>query len=224
MRNVIKNNVIDILLKNDNTFNNFKNITVYVKNSNNDVLNLLIIYIKGDKNKRDRVIHAERGAVNGNYINLVNGNIQEFDNKNHKNIDILFFDNYTFDLSKYYDVDISTTPSVNSLFLRELIQIKDKKQNEIAKIFNMLLTPLLSIVLSVFSAILILNQDFSRAENNKKLLKIYLLCIIDFMIFLYSMDAFERNKNGIYGATTSLILPCIYVIIECKRFSIKKCK
>lgn len=209
----MKSSIANILLSNSNNFNNFKNITIYSKEINNNILKSVIIYIteEGDgKRVYNKAIYAKYGIIVGNYITLLNGNIQEFNIYDNKNLKLLFFNKYTIDISQYYNLNFEKRFDENLMFLDELLKIKNKNQKIISEIINRILNPLISIVLAIFSSILVLNLNFTRAENNKQLFIIYLLCIIDLSLFLYSFKILDKNINGIYITILSFIIPLFY--------------
>ncbi len=218
----LRNSITNILLNKTNSFNNFDNITIFSKKSNGNTLYSLLIYIKDPDGKIDKILYAKNGILNGNYITLLDGNLQEFKTDNKKDLKLLFFEKYTIDISKYYNInDIKNSIDEDTMFLSELLKIKDKNQKIKAEILERITNPFISIVLVLFSSILVLNLNFSRMENNKELFKIYLLNIADFSLFLYSFKILKNNINGIYITLCSFIIPflwCWFFLIYKKVF------
>lgn len=215
----LKNSVTNILLNNSNNFNNFDNITLYTKNIvENNILNSLTIYIKDKEKTTDKILHAKRGILDGNYITLFNGELQEFNRENSKDVRFIFFEKYVIDISQYYNLnDIKGNIDEDSMFLQDLFKIKDKNQEIVAEIIERFANPLVSIVLTVFSAVLVLHLNFSRMENNKQLFGIYLICMVDLALFLYSMKALKEHMAGIYVTILSFLFPMLWSVVVLKR-------
>jgi lipopolysaccharide export LptBFGC system permease protein LptF len=210
----MKNSITNVLLRNDDSFNNFKNITIYTKDVNNDILSSLVIYIKGDKGEQDRIIHAERGIINGDNILLTNGNIQESGSDNGDHIKILFFKKYALNITEYYGLDTGGKFSEKLMYLHELAEIKNKSQKTKAEITKRVIIPLFSIVLAILSVTLMLNINFTRMENGRRLFKNYLICIVVFSTFFYSLDILERSIHGAVVMVLLLVFSITYSFIK----------
>ncbi len=207
----LKNSITNILLNKTNSFNNFDNITIFSEKSNNNILYSLLIYIKDSDGKIDKILYAKNGILNGNYITLIDGNLQEFKTDSKKDLKLLYFKKYTINISEYYNInDIKDNIDEDTMFLSELLKIKNKNQKIKTEIIKRITNPFISIILVIFSSVLVLNLNFSRMENNKELFKIYLLNIADFALFLYSFKILKNNTHGIYITICSFVIPIFW--------------
>lgn len=215
IRVYIKNSITNILLNKTNNFNNFNNITIFSEKSENNTLYSLLIYIKDFDGKIDKILYAKKGILNGNLITLLNGNLQQFSLKNKKDLKFLFFDKYTIDISEYYNIDdIKNNFDEDTMFLNELLRIENKNQEIIAEIIERLTNPFISVILIIFSSVLVLNLNFSRMENNRELFKIYLLNIADLAVFLYSFKILKNDMIGIYLTLGSFAIPLLWCWVK----------
>lgn len=204
----MRNDAVKVLLNNTN-FNSFQNITLYAKEKNNDILYSVFLYIKSnEKTNYDNIIYASSGKIVGTNIIFYNGNIQEF-KKNESSLKTIFFDKYTIDISKYYDIDDAKVFDYDLMSLKELFQIKNNKIVN-AEIANRLLSPILSITLSILACMLILNIKFSRNENNKSIIFIYSACIVVFALYLFFIKSAKNNNSYIYLCVLLLFSPAFY--------------
>lgn len=211
----MKNNIINVLLNNDN-FNRLNNITLYVKEKQDDSLNNLLIYIENKKENKIQMIYAKKGIVQDNIIKLVNGNIQEFFYTNQSAQTTMFFNEYTVDLFKYYNINKNDFKekkfSFSSLNIIELLFFYDKNNKEyLYELHQRIINGLICLSVGLLSAFLIINANFSRTNNNKDLLQNFIINISIFLIVLYTLKLAKNNINIIYLSYLFIFIPILYV-------------
>lgn len=208
----MKNDAVKVLLNNTN-FNTFENITIYAKENKNNILNSIFLYIKSkDGTETNKIIYAQTGKITNTYITLNNGNLQEFTDKNNNTLQTVYFDKYTVNIAEYYNIHEKEKIDFDLMTLSELYKIKDTNDKIMAEIANRILTPLLSLSLSILACLLILNTNFSRSDDNKNIVKSYTICLISFALYLFFIKASQKNNIYIYICFMLLFTPLLYVL------------
>lgn len=212
IKDSMKNDAVKVLLNNTN-FNTFQNITIYAKEDKNNILNSIFLYIKStDKENPDRIIYAQQGKIINTHIVLTNGNLQEFNNNN--TLKTIYFDKYTLDISEYYNTNKNKNIDFDLMSLKELYKIKHTDSKVVAEIANRILTPILSLTLSILACLLILNTSFSRNDDNKSMIRAYTLCLTNFALYLFFIKASQKNNIYIYISCLLLFSPLYYTIFN----------
>jgi lipopolysaccharide export LptBFGC system permease protein LptF len=193
MKEIMKNDIVNLMFKNGN-FDSIKNITFYANTNEQQKLENLMLYIKSaDGEKKDRLIYSKTAEINGIYITLHDGNIQEFKPEDKNENSALFFKEYSLNLGDYYKMDAKKEDSrdMDVLNIFELFKLRKNKEinNEIIR---RIINSIIGLFLSILACCLILNKKFSRMESELEIAKIYSICALLFIIFVYLV------KNNIY--------------------------
>jgi lipopolysaccharide export LptBFGC system permease protein LptF len=186
MKEVMKNDLINLMFKN-NRFDNIKNITFYANTNSQQELENLMLYIKStDSKEKDKMIYSKTAEINGVYITLHDGNIQEFSPLNREENSIIFFEKYNLNFGDYYNIDAkdNSAADMDALNIFELFNLKNNKKVA-SEIVKRMISPTIGLFLSVLASCLILNKKFSRMESEIETARIYLLCTLLFMVFTY---------------------------------------
>jgi heme/copper-type cytochrome/quinol oxidase subunit 4 len=196
MKEFMKNDLINLAFKN-NDFNRIDNITFYANAGSSEELKGLIMYIKSiEKGKKDKIVYSQRARVNGNYIMLRDGNIQEFDPNNRAEGNTIFFEKYNLRLDDYYNLNVQERNNffdADFLNIIELLRTKNRDRKTNALVVRQLLNPLISIFLSMLAFGLIFSGEFSRMENEFNMVKTYFFCTVGLAIFLYLFSKLEKK-------------------------------
>jgi lipopolysaccharide export system permease protein len=201
IREEIKNNYSSIMLE-KNSFNELRNITIYVKNKD-DRGNLFGILIYDnqdlvDAKKKHTLIYAKTGIINKNALKLSQGNIQKFFNINNQIPEFLYFDTYNMNLSEYNVRKINFVLKLSDMYLNELYHIYKKgdkfftKKQILAEINYRLTAPLFSIILTLIGSSFILYGGFNRMGKNKNIVNSSVSVIL---FFLFSMYLYKLADN-----------------------------
>jgi lipopolysaccharide export LptBFGC system permease protein LptF len=207
MKEIMKNDIVNLMFKNGN-FDSIKNITFYANTDEQQKLKNLILYIKSaDGDKKDRLIYSKTAEINGVYITLHDGNIQEFKSENKSENSVLFFKEYSLNLGDYYETDTQKNDGWNmdALNIFELLKLKKNKKinNEIVR---RIINSIIGLFLSILACCLILNKKFSRIESELEIAKIYSICALLFVIFTYLV------KNNIHYKLLLLYIAVLFIL------------
>ena len=205
----IRNNMVNVLLNNTN-FNNFQNITFYAKERDGNSLSSIVFYFNDEKT--DKILYAKDGKINNTIITFNDGNIQEFDNDLF--LRVIYFDKYSIDISKFYKIDYTTYEETSTMFLKDLLKIEEKNNEVKVEIFNKIFFPFLSITLSILASLLVLNNTFSRFENNKDIFISYFICLINFVFFIYFVKLGKKNIIFLFISFLFLFTPLFYLLFN----------
>ncbi len=177
MKNIISANYSTISFT-PKTFENLSDLTVYIKNRDQDNnLYGILIYDKRPE-EYSLSITAAKGYIsteeNSALLYLEKGTIQKFHHKEIRS-EILNFDNYTFNLSDNSNERKSKKIKPKELNFFQLLAIDEKNtqfdQSEIkTEIHKRLTYPLLSINLAIISLAFILRGNFNRRGNAKNII------------------------------------------------------
>ena len=207
-----KNDAIKVLFNNTN-FNTFQNITIYAKDRKDNVLDSIILYIKAtDKNDFNRIIYAKSGKIVDTNIVLQNGNIQQFKSESN-HLRTIYFDKYTINMLEYYSTNESRKIDFDLMSIRDLLKYKNNPEAKV-ELTNRLITPILSVTLSILACMLTLDISFNRGENNKDIAKVYLLCLVNFACYIFCVRSGKKNVVLLYLGIISLFTPFVYPIIS----------
>ncbi len=214
---LLKRNFSDIIL-NSRDFRSFNNIKIYSGTRDGDKVKSLVISINDEKNG-NKLIYSEIGEmIDDNYLKLHNGSIFLLSENNDYNgmTKTLFFDEYIINIEDFFPVKNTSGDNHHIKFtrVRDLFNIKSKELKIIAEITYKFLNPLLSLVLSLLSAVMILNISFSRSKRNIAGILIFALNLLIFAIFIYSYNLAKRKIFWLLMMILSVLLPIIYIIIE----------
>lgn len=198
---------------NKNNFNSINNITFYAKERINNKLKSVIVSIQNkDKNN---TIYAKEAIINKNIINFSNGNISISNNGENN---IIYFDNYNFNLGNFYNRNESNDTSIEVMNLNELLKLKvskDDKKNYtkyLSQIYLKVSMSILCFAMGIFSGTLILDKSFSR-RNSLYTVFVSILSIILFVIIVYLIKNGSDNIRSIYiGNLMSLAIILFSVI------------
>jgi len=175
------------------TFENLKNLTIYVETRDSaNKLSGILIY-DDRSTEYSTTLTAKSGILNqeGNSILLYlnDGTAQRFNYKSNKS-DILHFDSYIFSLNDDKQVNIIHEWSANERYLSELINPSKKLSekdlvNYYVELHQRITYPLLSMVFTLIACAFILSGKFKRHGNLKHNITALFVTII-FMGFLMS--------------------------------------
>ncbi len=219
VRELIRKNFVNVLVSGSG-FKSFNNFRFYLKEVEGNKLKSLVVFV-GDLNNGDKLVYSEDAEViNEDFLKLNNGSMYYLDkNKNNSITKTVFFDEYIIKIKDFFpDNNINKyNNNIEFLTIRKLLSLKKKNTEVISEIMYRFMNPLLPLVLSLLSATLILNINFSRNEKNIGSLLIFALDLIIFAIFTYSYNLAKKNIFGIYVMLFSILLPIIYIIIDIVR-------
>lgn len=222
IREDIKNNFSSIMLE-ENTFNNLRNITIYTKAKDDDgnLFGVLIYdnqsYSLKNKKAKHTLIYAKKGYINRNILELINGNIQKFQNVNDEIPEFLYFDNYSINLSEYSTKKIKFVLKLSDMYLNELLNLYEKgdklftKEQILAEINYRITFPLFSMILTLIGSSFILYGGFNRIGKNKNIVNSSVAVII---FFLLSMYLYKLAENTVIANYALYCLMTIAIIIS----------
>lgn len=199
---------------NENSFNSIDNITFYTKERTNNKLKSVLVSIHNkDENN---TIYAKEAIINKNIINFSNGSIS-IDGKKENNI--IYFDNYNFNLSNFYNKSESNTVSMDALSLNELLDIDVSKDNKrtytkyLSQIYSKISMSVLCFAMGIFSGVLILNKSFSR-RNGLYTVFVSIISILLFVVMVYLIRNGNSNIHSIYISNIMNVLIILFSIIN----------
>jgi len=172
----IRNNYISTLFQEKVFSSPIKGLTVFIKERDEiGTFQGILIHDERDLNKTISII-AEKGKIvttkNGARFALINGNRQEI-SKN-KNISILYFDEYTLNISNYNKETSSRFKDVSERNFYELFNPKENinalyKKEFKAEAHKRIMTPIIVIMMVLIGAATSIIGKFNRKASLKKL-------------------------------------------------------
>jgi lipopolysaccharide export LptBFGC system permease protein LptF len=207
----IENNIMNVLLGGGN-FNRFQNITTYSESRTENEIKSLVVYISSPGGVKNKVIYARSANILDNsHLRLYSGNIQERGMETKNEMKTLFFDEQNIDLNQFYSMpaqEESKYPNVDFMYMNELLALKDKTTAIKGEIFNRILVPILSLLLSALSAAIVMDTNISRRSAVGSNIISYIGCLVLTITFLYSARLAKINTLGFY-LTISVLTPSI---------------
>lgn len=182
-----RNNYTNLMF-NPGAFENLKNLTIYVKTSDKGKLSGILLHDKRSESysltitaKSGDVVIKESSAL----LYMENGSVQKFNYKDNSS-EILYFDNYTFNLSENQGEESAITWKARERYLNELINVKgqfsvEELQKFTAEFHRRLTYPLFSVILSIIAISSILHGQFNRRGNFSNIVRAIILAT-SFMI------------------------------------------
>lgn len=190
-----QNNYANLSIK-PQTFENLKNLTIYVQDKNIDG-KLFGILLHDDKpGSSPMTITAESGSIfmenDSALLYMDNGTIQKFDRENKKS-DILNFDSYVFNLTSRQEITNKFRWKPKERYINELINPEnDSSQRSLnrfrSEIHKRFTYPLLPIVFSIIALTCILRDNFSRKGNMSNIVLAVVLAISFLSTVMMSYD------------------------------------
>lgn len=215
--NLLKRNFVNIIL-NSRDFRSFDNFKIYSSGRDDNKIKTLVISINDEKNG-NKLIYSETGEViDDSFLKLYNGNVYLLNKNNNYNTrtKTLFFEEYTINLEDFFSIKKidKNTNDISFLTVKNLIKLENKNFKIISEILYRFINPLLSLVLSLLSAIIVLNVSFSKYEKNIFSVLIFIIDLLIFAAFTYSYNLAQNKILGLYIMVLSIILPIFYIIAE----------
>lgn len=215
--NLLKRNFVNVIL-NSRDFRSFDNFKIYSSGRDDNKIKTLVISINDEKNG-NKLIYSETGEViDDSFLKLYNGNVYLLNKNNNYNTrtKTLFFEEYTINLEDFFSIKKidKNTNDISFLTVKNLIKLENKDFKIISEILYRFINPLLSLVLSLLSAIIVLNVSFSKYEKNIFSVLIFIIDLLIFAAFTYSYNLAQNKILGLYIMVLSIILPIFYIIAE----------
>lgn len=201
---------------NENNFINIDNITFYTKKRSNNKLESVIVSIKNEKDTN--TIYAKEAVINKNVINFNNGNIY-INGKNRNSI--IYFDEYNFNLSNFYNKNKLKNRPLDTLNINELLKTKIDKNNKrtytkyLNQIYSKISMSVLCFAIGIFSGALILNKSFSRMSNSYTAI-ISILSVTTSIVMIYTIKNGSSNIHSIYISNILNVLIIMFSVINLK--------
>ena len=221
IKNDFKNNIFSSSLIKENVFFKINNLMFYSSNKKNEYeANNIIIYKNSNlysTDNEDILIQAEKINFNNKNLTLYNGNIQKFD-KNKKSSNILFFDKYNISYNDFLQTKKvnSSKPSsmdINTLY-KTYIHNQNKLDKQSRKIFGeiifRLFFPLTSLIVTITTCAIILDEKFNRVTNNIVFLKSGFFSIFVYFMLLILFKKIKDNYIYFYILIIFSFLILIY--------------
>lgn len=207
----IENDIMNVLLG-SKSFNTLQSITVYSDSRVENEIQSLVTYVSYSNNEKNKVIYAKSAKIlDDSHLRLYNGNIQEYTTEAKDEMKILFFDEQDIDLGQFYLIpaqDRLEHQNTDFMYLNELFILKNKTIAVRGEILSRIITPILSLLLSIVSAAIAVDtheSKKSRLVNGRNIMN-YAICLILSIIFLYSARLARINVLGFYLALVVLTL------------------
>lgn len=209
----IRHNYTDVLLR-EGQFNSIgKNITVYVRERNQQG-QLSGIIVNDDRNPLENItVIAETGALlvtdKGPKVFMRNGNRQARNTKTGQ-IGLLYFDSYTIDLGRIKSIAQRSWRDQNELFLHELLNPTNSAKNSesykkyIAEGHYRIISPLLAIVLPLIGLAILLRGEFSRRGQTTRICS---------AVFCAGLVECMGLGSKFFAAHDVLLIPLMYAAI-----------
>lgn len=179
------------------TFETLKELTIYAKSRDkNDELSGILLHDERS-NQYSITITAKRGKIvvenKAALLQMEDGTVQKFNYQNDKS-EILYFDNYVFNLSENQKETSQFHWKAKERYLDELLDPKDDVEDSDLEKFRVEIHerftyPLLSLVFSCIAIALILHGQFNRKGNiSNNILAIFAAAIfLGITIFSYNL-------------------------------------
>lgn len=240
IKNYAKKNYITLLLS-EGEFNHIpsENITLYTKENKNGILKEILLY-NNQNSEKPSIITAESGVLvesresndESIYLQMKNGNVTNFleSTDTDKADSTLYFQDYTINLSDYYEVDIKANNykivAVSTMDLikgiETNIQDSSKYKTELHKRLTM---PLLPLILSILGIGGLLYGDFNRRGNAKNI-RFTLIAgglYLGSMIYMQnSIEAKPERINTLYIYIVLTFVICVFLLINNRKLNIPK--
>ena len=216
--NLLKRNFVNVIL-NSRDFRSFDNFKIYSSSRDDNKIKTLVIISINDEKNGNKLIYSETGEViDDSFLKLYNGNVYLLNKNNNYNTrtKTLFFEEYTINLEDFFSIKKidKNTNDISFLTVKNLIKLENKNFKIISEILYRFINPLLSLVLSLLSAIIVLNVSFSKYEKNIFSVLIFIIDLLIFAAFTYSYNLAQNKILGLYIMVLSIILPIFYIIAE----------
>jgi lipopolysaccharide export system permease protein len=208
---------------NPKTFENLRNLTIYIKDRD-DKNNLYGILLYDDKkDDYSATITAKSGNIvmedNSALLYMEKGTVQRFNKDTHKS-EILNFDNYVFNLTDNEEGTKKAIWKAKERYINELLYPNDSSsESDIAKYrseFHQRITyPLLPIIFSLIALTCILRDNFSRRGNIGNIILAVTINIIFLVSVITSYDLIESSIKLVpilYGNIITTMITCLYLI------------
>lgn len=215
----VRNDLSALLIK-EGEFNQLTSgLTIYVKNSRNNVLTDIFINDQRTPN-RIRTILAEQGIVrtskNNITLTLENGSIQE---KMKGKYSVGNFESYTADLgvittSSQRNLKASELGNFELIFAREL-GYADKKTypKYLVELHKRLIMPLYNIIFTLIALIAVFKSPLNKRSENKNMI-FAVAGMVTIQMGYISIFNFLRIKMNLYPIVYLLTITIIYVLFK----------
>ncbi|MBU6339619.1 MAG: LptF/LptG family permease [Rickettsiales bacterium] len=221
-RNNFHNNYANLSI-NPKTFENLRNMTIYVKDRD-EKNNLYGILLYDDrKNKNSATITAKSGNIvmedNSALLYMENGTVQRF-NELTKKSEILNFDNYVFNLTASQEEDKKAIWKAKERYIDELLYPDDSSSEQDmakyrAELHQRITYPLLPIIFSLIALTCILRDNFNRRGNVGNIILATITNVVFLISIIASYDFIESSASFVPLLYCNIIistLTCLYLI------------
>lgn len=217
-----KNNYANLSI-NPQTFENLKDLTIYIKDKNIENKLFGILLYDDRSNEYSITITAKSGNIvmedNSALLYMENGTVQRF-NKVEQKSEILNFDNYVFNLTGRDNQESETRWKPKERYISELLNPDDDSDEanlvEYRAEFHKRLTyPLLPIVFSIIALTCILRDNFSRRGNLSNIILATALATGFLVTLTINYDLIETSPNFIPALYANIIIVstiCLYLM------------
>lgn len=225
-RSAINNNYSNISFKSQ-TFETFKNLTIYSKNRDENN-NLLEIFLHDQRSEEfSLTITAQNGKIviqnNSAFLQMNQGTVQKFNYQN-RNSEIMKFDSYVFNLSESSKLKLNNKNKVNEYYFHELIHPAEglstfDYQKIKTEIHERLVDPLLSLVLTLIALSIILKGEYKRNNNSNNIFYAITTSSIYFVLNIISYSFIKYSNYFIILPYLNLIIfMTISINLLCKNY------
>jgi lipopolysaccharide export system permease protein len=198
---------------NSGSFETLKNLTIYVKSKNeNNELSGILLYDEREKESSititatsGRLILKEKSL----FLEMENGSVQR-SNKVEQKSEILYFDNYVFNLSDARNQATHSAWKPRESFLSELMNSSEDKYK--AEIHKRVAYSLMPIIFAMIGLSMILYGDFKRSGNTKNIVLATFLAALFFILnnAIYDLITQSINFSIIIYVNIALFLAASY--------------
>jgi lipopolysaccharide export LptBFGC system permease protein LptF len=219
---IVESRITNLLMTSEN-FNEFQEITLYLRAKNEEDINFLVAYDGNYNSGMNKILYARSAKLlNDNHLELHSGNIQRFRPDIPNEINILFFDRLVLDLNDLYSVrGKSGQQNVDFMYLGELLGLEKKSLAIVGEILGRILVPIFSLLLAIFSSLLSLNRiPLGRTGNgsdNLKNIANYSLCALITALFFYLLRLAKSRISGFYFLAILIFLQVFYIFYSLSR-------
>lgn len=199
---------------NPKTFETLKDLTIYIKDRDQDN-NLTGILLFDDKpGEYSLTITAKSGHIvsedNAALLYMDTGTIQKFNRKNNKS-EILHFDSYVFNLSNGDSPQDKRRWKAKERYINELLHPTDgSSDKELAKYrseFHQRLTyPLLPICFAIIALTCILQGNYSRKGNLKNIILATILATLFLVLTIMTYNLIESSAQYAFAPYMNVVL------------------
>lgn len=195
-----KNNYASLFF-NAKTFETINNLTIYTKERDSED-NLCGIMLYDERQSQHSItITAKKGHIKAEndsaLLYMASGTIQKF-NYTTKHSEILYFDDYVFNLSEHSGVTESMRWKAKERYLHELINPEDGvEEHDInqyrSELHQRFTYPLFSIVFALIAVASVTHGEFNRRGNMKNIVMSILLTATFMTLTISSYRLIERS-------------------------------